>query len=52
MKFLAKIIFAGLLLTSAANAQWVTKTYSLVSGWNGVWLAGDASYTTVSSLFV
>ena len=51
MKFLAKIIFAGLLLTSAANAQWVTKTYSLVSGWNGVWLAGDASYTTVSSLF-
>jgi hypothetical protein len=24
---------------------------TLVAGWNGVWLAGDASYTTVSSLF-
>ena len=51
MRQLAKILLAGLLLASAANAQWVTKSYSLVSGWNGVWLAGDASYTTVSSLF-
>jgi hypothetical protein len=51
MKFLAKIFFAGLLLAGAAHAQWVTKTYPLVAGWNGVWLAGDASYTTVASLF-
>ncbi len=51
MKLLTKIFLAGLLLAGAANAQWVTKTYPLVSGWNGVWLAGDASYTTVSSLF-
>jgi hypothetical protein len=51
MKLLAKIFLAGLLFAGAAHAQWVTKTYPLVSGWNGVWLAGDASYTTVSSLF-
>jgi hypothetical protein len=51
MKQLAKILFVGLLLTGGANAQWVTKSYKLAYGWNGVWLAGDASYTTVSSLF-
>jgi len=51
MKLLTKISLASLLVASAADAQWVTKTYPLVTGWNGVWLAGDASYTSVASLF-
>ena len=51
MKLLLKIGFATLLLAGAAHAQWVTKNYALVSGWNGVWVAGDASYTSVSELF-
>lgn len=41
----------SILSATAAHAQWVTKNYSLLSGWNGVWLAGDASYVTVSELF-
>lgn len=51
MKFLTRLIPLILLLTSSAYSQWVTKSYSLLSGWNGVWLAGDASYVTVSELF-
>lgn len=51
MKFLTRVIPAILLLASSAHSQWVTKNYALLSGWNGVWLAGDASYTTVSDLF-
>ena len=48
-------LFAILLATSAfgqaAQAQWYTKTYNLAAGWNGIWLSGDASYTTVGELF-
>lgn len=51
MKFIHKILLASLLVAGSANAQWVTKNYALSSGWNGVWLAGDASYVTVSELF-
>lgn len=36
---------------ASVQAQWVDKTYSLVTGWNGVWLAGDATYSTVAELF-
>ncbi|RFC52620.1 MAG: hypothetical protein DVB22_000383 [Verrucomicrobia bacterium] len=51
MKHLTRILLALLFLAGGAHAQWVTKNYSLAAGWNGVWLSGDASYTTVSSLF-
>jgi hypothetical protein len=51
MKHLTRILLALLFLAGGAHAQWVTRNYSLAAGWNGVWLAGDASYTTVSSLF-
>jgi hypothetical protein len=33
------------------EAQWYSKTYSLAAGWSGIWLQGDASYTTVADLF-
>lgn len=51
MKFLTPILLASLLAASGAHGQWLTKSYSLLAGWNGVWLAGDASYVTVSELF-
>ena len=51
MKFLSNIMLVSILSATGAHAQWVTKNYSLLSGWNGVWLAGDASYVTVSELF-
>jgi hypothetical protein len=51
MKFPTTILLAALLMAASANAQWVTKNYPLLNGWNGVWLAGDASYVTVSELF-
>lgn len=51
MKFLSQILATLLLSAACASAQWVTRNYSLLSGWNGVWLAGDASHVTVSELF-
>jgi hypothetical protein len=51
MKLLLKILLTTLLSVGATHAQWVTRNYALVSGWNGVWLAGDASYTSVADLF-
>jgi hypothetical protein len=50
MKFLSTSLLALLFTATGVHAQWVSKTYSLVPGWNGVWLAGDASYTTVADL--
>ena len=51
MKLILIQLCALFVTAVGAHAQWVDKTYSLVSGWNGVWLAGDASYTTVDQLF-
>jgi len=39
-----------LILATSVQAQWYEKTYSLTSGWNAIWLSGDASYTTVADL--
>ncbi|MBS0632453.1 MAG: hypothetical protein JSS11_11095 [Verrucomicrobia bacterium] len=35
----------------ALRAQWKTETYTLKAGWNGIYLQGDASYTTLDQLF-
>jgi len=51
MKLSGLILLAALLGLSNVHAQWTTKSYSLVSGWNGIWLAGDASHTTVADIF-
>jgi len=45
------ILSAFLLAICPLEAQWYSKTYSLAAGWNGIWLQGDASYTTVADLF-
>jgi len=45
------LLGAFLLALSPLCAQWYSKTYSLAAGWNGIWLQGDASYTTVAELF-
>ncbi len=50
MKRLNALLSALLILSTSAQAQWYSKTYSLVSGWNAVWLSGDASHTTVAEL--
>jgi hypothetical protein len=51
MKFLLIPLCALLVTAASVQAQWVERTYTLLQGWNGVWLAGDASYTTVEELF-
>lgn len=51
MKVLTSTLAAIFFLTSALSAQWLSRDYTLVSGWNGVWMAGDASYATVGELF-
>ncbi|MCC5835207.1 MAG: hypothetical protein JJU20_10770 [Opitutales bacterium] len=51
MKVITFTFAAIVLLTSTLSAQWITRDYTLISGWNGVWLAGDASHTTVADIF-
>ena len=51
MKRPCLLLGAFLLALSPLCAQWYSKTYSLAAGWNGIWLHGDASYTTVAELF-
>lgn len=51
MKSYCLLLGAFLLALSPLSAQWYSKTYSLAAGWNGIWLHGDASYTTVAELF-
>lgn len=51
MKFYFYFLLMTLLGLASAPAQWVTRSYPLVTGWNGIWLEGDASYTTVADLF-
>jgi hypothetical protein len=51
MNRLFAILLALTAFGQAAQAQWYTKTYNLAAGWNGIWLSGDASYTTVGELF-
>ena len=51
MKRLAALCLLSFAAVSGVRAQWLTKTYSLAPGWNGIWLAGDASHTTVGELF-
>ena len=51
MKRTYLILSAFLLAICPLEAQWYSKTYSLAAGWSGIWLQGDASYTTVADLF-
>ena len=51
MKFYFCFLLISLLGLASAPAQWITRNYPLVTGWNGIWLEGDASYTTVADLF-
>ena len=51
MKFYFCFLLISLLGLASAPAQWLTRSYPLVTGWNGIWLEGDASYTTVADLF-
>ena len=45
------IALGSLLLTPLAQAQWQTTTYPLNSGWNSIYLHGNASYVTPDVLF-
>jgi len=40
-----------LLLAATAHAQWQSTSYTLKSGWNSIYLHGDATHATPSTLF-
>jgi hypothetical protein len=44
-------VFASLCLAATAHAQWQSTTYALNSGWNSIYLHGNASYVTPDVLF-
>jgi hypothetical protein len=48
-KFLLALV--SLLFAATAHAQWQDVSYTFKSGWNAVYLHGDASYTTPATLF-
>ena len=45
------IALCSLLLTPHAHAQWQNTTYTLKSGWNAIYLHGDATHATPAQLF-
>lgn len=51
MKSFLICLFTLLGVSATAQAQWYSKTYTLAAGWNGIWLSGDATHTTVGNLF-
>lgn len=51
MKTFTCTLAALFLITAGLSAQWIARDYSLVAGWNGIWMAGDASHTTVAEIF-
>jgi hypothetical protein len=48
---LLTLAVAPLFLAAPARAQWQDVSYTFKSGWNAVYLHGDASYTTLATLF-
>jgi len=51
MKRLFALLSVLLLTVTAGQAQWSSKNYPLVQGWNSLWLPGDATHVTVADLF-
>ncbi|MEX1116422.1 MAG: hypothetical protein WEB53_14320, partial [Akkermansiaceae bacterium] len=45
------LAFTTLLLAATAHAQWQSTTYTLKSGWNSIYLHGDATHETPDELF-
>ena len=45
------VALCSLLLTPLAHAQWQNTTYTLKSGWNAIYLHGDATHATPAQLF-
>ena len=45
------LTLATLLLAATAHAQWQSTTYTLKTGWNSIYLHGDATHATPDELF-
>jgi hypothetical protein len=45
------LAFASLFIAATAQAQWQSTNYSLNSGWNSIYLHGDATYAMPDGLF-
>ena len=45
------LTLVSLLFTATAHAQWQSTTYTLKSGWNSIYLHGDASYASLDTIF-
>lgn len=45
------LTLAPLFLATTAHAQWQSTTYTLKTGWNSIYLHGDATHATPEELF-
>ena len=45
------LAFASLFIAATAQAQWQSTTYTLNSGWNSIYLHGNATHATPDELF-
>lgn len=45
------LALVSLFLATAAHAQWQSTTYTLKTGWNSIYLHGDATHATPGELF-
>jgi hypothetical protein len=51
MKSLLLLLATLFLAATAAHAQWQSTTYTLKTGWNSIYLHGDATHATPDELF-
>ena len=51
LRALSLIALGSLFLAATAHAQWQSTTYTLKTGWNSIYLHGDATHATPDELF-
>jgi len=49
-KGLVTVLFVLTVLATGASAQWATESYSLLPGWNAIWLPIDCSDRTIDTI--
>ena len=50
-RYFAVVVFTcSLIFAITARGQWVTESYPLLSGWNGIWVSQDCSHATIDQL--
>ena len=50
LKRFASLIAAAFFSAASASAQWVTESYAVLPGWNGIWVSHDCTHASIDEL--